>query len=869
MTSDRLYRILLHAYPAEFRDEYGPELLQLFRDRRRDAGTLATCALAFVDLLKTAPAEHLDILARDLRSAVRYLRAHLGFTFVAVVSLALGLGANTAIFSLLHATLFNQLPVRDPQQLVSIGRGGLGDAPPFSYLDYQDLRARATSFSSVFIHSDLYTVKLGRGAQVEETSCEFVSLNYFETLGIGAALGRAFIPEDSGKPVVVISDGLWKRRFAADPGTLGRAIRINRVDLTVIGIAPESFHGVLIPWNTTAWIPIPLMPVLIPEDAGVLTDRFADCCGAIARLKPGVSKSQAEAELSVIASQLAEADSHPGNSRHEPGWAELHLSTMQGVVPKFIRRRIATLLGFLMAVTALVLLIACANVANLLLARVAARRGEIAIRLAVGARRGRLIRQLLTESALLTLVAAVATLFLAVYGPRAIASLSPYFIDARVSLPILAFSAAAALLTTLAFGLAPALEASRTDLVSTVKENRGTGAPLRRFGLREALAVAQVAASFTLLIAAGLFLRSLAGLQSINPGFDTGHAFFIRLDLADQHWKPAQQDAFLADLRRRVTQINGVRSATFASHMPLELTASRMIPFEIDNQTGDLWTDAVAPHYFETLAIPLVAGRVIDDRDRANATPVVAVNATLARRYWHGQNPVGSQIRLGGIARVVIGVVANVKHRFAGEDPTAVAYIPIAQAPTADVRLMVSTSSDPTSVIAPVLAQIQAIEPDLPILRIRTMPTHVAESFGPQRGTAELAALFGILALALACVGIYGVIANSVSRRTHEIGIRMAMGALRRDVVRMIVGQSIALTIIGIVTWLPCLRSSFASAQRIALRGQPRRSNHVCLHGRVVARGCRTLRVATGPSRRTCRSDHRPPVRIKDCRAIL
>jgi predicted permease len=799
MTADRLYRILLHAYPSEFRDEYGAELVQLFRDRRRDTGTLATCALAFADLLKTAPAEHLDILWRDLRSAVRNLRAHPGFALVVILSLALGLGANTAIFSLLHATLFNQLPVRDPERLVSIGRGGLGDAPPFSYLDSEDLRARTNSFADVFIHSDLYTVKLGRGAQVEETSCEFVSPNYFATLGLAPARGRAFVPEDARAPVVIISDGLWKRHFNSDPDILGRVIRINRADLTVIGVAPESFHGVLIPWNTTAWIPIRLMPALIPEDAGVLSDRLADCCGVIARLNPGASRQQAEAELAVIAPQLAQADA--SNSRREPGWEELHLSSMQGVVPKFIRGRIATLLGFLMAVTTLVLLIACANVANLLLARIAARRGEIAIRLAVGARRGRLIRQLLTESALLTGIATAATLFLAVYGPRAIASLSPYFIDARVNLPVLAFSAVAALVTTIAFGLAPALEASRTDLVLTLKENRSLGGGgARRFGLREALAAVQVAASFTLLIAAGLFLRSLAGVQAIDPGFDTTHTFFVRMDLAEQRWNPAQQDAFLDDLRRRVENIGGVRSETFASHIPLELTASRSAPFEINSQSGDLWTDAVAPRYFETLAIPLIAGRAIDDRDRANASPVAVINATFARRYWHGRNPVGSQLHVGGVIRTVVGVVANVKHRFAGEDPSSIAYLPLAQAlaqaPTPDLRLIVNVTGDPLKAIAPVLAQIAQ---DIPVMRIRSMSTHVAESFGPQRGTAELAGFFGILALALACMGIYGVIAHSVSRRTHEVGIRMAMGARGRDVVRMIVGQSLILAVVGIV----------------------------------------------------------------------
>jgi predicted permease len=797
MIADRIYRFLLHAYPGEFRDEYSRDLVQLFRDNLRDSGVLGTWLLALNDLIRTAPAQHFDILRRDLKSAIRYFAAHPGFALVAILSLALGLGANTAIFSLLNATLYNDLPVRDPHQLVSIARGGLGDAPPFSYPDYLDLRAGATSFSDLIFHSDVYTLKFGRGAETEAAGSEFVSPNYFETLGVSAALGRTFVTSDAREPVVILSDALWRRRFAADPSVLGRQIRVNGADLTVIGIAPASFHGVLVPWSTAAWLPIELLPRLVEEDAAVLTSRFSDCCGVIGRLKPGVSRAQAQAEIAVLGRQLAAANPRPRADRRERGWGELHLASMQGVVPQFVRARMAMLLAILMTIATLVLLIACANVANLLLARVAERRAEIGIRLAIGARRGRLIRQLLTECALLTFIAAIATLFLATQGPRAIAAFSPYVIDAHLDLKVFGFAALGAILTTLAFGLAPALEASRTDLVSALKENRRTGARAGRFGFTSALVVAQVAASFALLTGAGLAARSFWTLSGAYPGFDPSHAFLLRFDLGSKHWNAAQQGVFLDNLLGRVDGIAGVRSESLTTHAPLEIVA-QSAPLELEDDAGQVWLDAVRSRYFETLSIPMIAGRPIEDRDRANSALVAVVNTTLARRIWEGENPVGQEIRLGGATRTVVGVVATVKHRFASEEPAPVAYIPLSQAPATDLRLVVRTLADPSNVIAPVLAEFQSLDPDIPVVQVQTMAEHTAASLGPQRSTAGLISLFAILSLALASVGIFGVIAHSVSRRTHEIGIRMAMGAHRRDVVRMVVGQSLTLATIGI-----------------------------------------------------------------------
>jgi putative ABC transport system permease protein len=824
--SDRLYWVLLHAYPSEFRDEYGPQLRQVFRDRLRrpgQGGVIRLWAHTLADLAVTAPAEHFDAFQQDVHSALRFFFSNPGFTAVAVMCLGLGIGANTAIFSLLNGLLFGQLPVGQPEQLFTVVRGRLSDAPPVSYPDYLDFQKQTQSFSDLSLTSDTYIVKLGAGAQTEQIACQLVSGNYFQVLRLNAALGRMLQPDE---PVIVLSDGLWKRRFGGDPGILGRTVAVNGVQLTVIGVAPESFHGDMVPLETAAWMPIDLLPQILPDDAPMLS-RNARCCGMHGRLKPGVTRLQAETELQAVDQQLWQAYPRTNASSVRPEDRILRVTKMEGVVVMFLRKQVITVGGFMMAVVALVLLISCANVANLLLARVAARRQEMAIRLAMGARRGRLIRQLLTESTLLALMGAAAALLIAAWAPHAIAGLVPvtgygssFAIQGDIDRRVLAFAALLAALTGVLFGLAPALEASRADLVSMLKEGRASGATGRRFGLRGLLVVGQIAVSFVLLIGAGLFLRSLAKTQSVDPGFNTTNTFFLGVDLDEKQWPHVRRIAFLDELREGIQSVAGVESATVANHVPLDRSGQfhsiRIIPQ--GHEADRITFEAVAPRYFATLGIPLLNGRVLDDTDRANSPAAAVINATMARQYWPGENVIGKQIRMNDRGLSVVGVVGDGKYGALGEDPRPCMYIPLSQSgpdsSTSRVKLIVRTAADPKQMIAPVVAQIQTINPNLPILRIKTMAEHLRDGLRSERATTTLFGVFGFLALGLASVGIYGVISHTVAQRTHEIGIRMAMGARRLDVLRMVLRQSMVLASVGIAIGAP-----LALAQAYLLKG--------------------------------------------------
>ncbi len=801
--SERLYAFLLRAYPADFRDEYGAELRHVFRDGLRQRGA-SIWPRILADLARTAMREHLDVLLQDVRAAVRFFVANPGFFAVAVVCLGLGIGANTAMFSILNGLLFARMPADAPERLFTIDQSGATQAPGASYLNFVDFQKQARSFSGLILSSDLYTLRLGTGAQTAQVSCEMVADNYFRVLGIQAALGRTFFLEEATQPVVVIGNGLWKRRFGADPDVLGRAITVNSVRLTVIGVAPENFHGTLPPWDTAMWVPIGLMPRLSSPDANTLENRFANCCVMGGRLASSISPAQAEAELQTIDRQLREAYPRPDASRTPV--PVIRLIKMQGVTVSFIRKWIVTMGVFLMAVLGLVLLISCANVANMLLARAATRRREIAIRLALGARRSRLVRQLLTEGALLSVAGAAAALVLAFWTQHALAGMPAYSVPAGVDFKVLAFSLLLAVATTLLSALAPALHASRPDLIPALKEGSRNGAPARRFGARGLLVVGQIAVSFVLLIAAGLFLRSLASIESIDPGFNTAHTFFATIDVSER--SAAERTALAGELQQRVSTMRGIVSASVANHLPLDLSELHSEDMIAEGHDPPVHVEfsAVALNYFETLEIPLVNGRVFDDRDGANSTPVAVINATMARRTWPDENPIGKRIRIGNLTRFVIGVAGDGKYRFLAELPTSFVYIPLSQASPAissKLRLVVRTSGDPRPLIQPALAQLQSIDPNLPVLGVKTMTTHLHDSLNQQSITSGLLAVFGLLALGLACVGIYGVISHAVAQRTHEIGVRMAIGAGRGGVLRMILKESVVLAAAGIAIGAP------------------------------------------------------------------
>ena len=801
--SERLYAFLLRAYPADFRDEYGAQLRQVFRDGLSQRGA-SVWPRVLADLAASAVREHFDVLIQDVRAAVRFFGANPGFFAVAVVCLGLGIGANTAMFSILNGLLFAQMPVDAPDRLFTIDQSGTTQAPGTSYLNFIYFQKQAHSFSGLFLNSDLYTLRLGSGTQTVQVSCEMVSENYFQRTRHSAGAGPVLFSEEAEQPVGVISDGLWKRRFGADPGILGQAITVNGVRLTVIGVAPENFHGTLPPWNTAMWVPVGLMPRLSAPDANTLENRFANCCAMGGRLAPGISPKQAEAELQTIDRQLREAYPQPEPSR-TPAPA-VRLIKMQGVTVSFIRKWILTMGLFLMAVLGLVLLISCANVANILLARAAVRRREIAIRLAMGARRSRLVRQLLTEGALLSITGTAAALVLASWTQHAMARLPAYRVPAGIDSKVLLFSVLLAVATALLSALAPALSASRPDLIPALKEGSRNGAPGRRFGARGLLVAGQISVSFVLLIAAGLFIRSLASTESIDPGFNTSHTFFVTVDVSER--SAAERTAFAGELQKRISIMNGVASASVANHLPLDLSefySAEMIA-EGHDQPDHIEFSAVAPHYFDALEIPLVNGRIFDERDAANSTPVAVINTTMARHEWPDENPIGKRIRIGNLTRFVVGVAGDGKYRFLAEPPTSFVYVPLSQsnaAITSKLRLVVRTPGDPRPLIQPVLAQLRSMDANLPVIGVKTMTVHVRDSLNQQSITSGLLALFGLLALGLACVGIYGVISHAVAQRTHEIGVRMAIGAGRGGVLRMILKESVALAAAGIAIGMP------------------------------------------------------------------
>ncbi|HML15565.1 MAG TPA: ABC transporter permease, partial [Bryobacteraceae bacterium] len=806
---ERLYRILLHAYPSEFREEYGAQLRQMFRDRMRSEPRMRVWIHILADLIITAPVEHFDAFCQDARGAWRFFAANRGFAAIAVLTLGLGMGANTAVFTLLNGLLFAPMPVSDPDRVVTIMRGDHAQAPPVSYADYVDLRAHSRSFTDLALHSDILMVKLGRGAATEEISAELVSDNYFRVFDIRPGLGRVFRSDESRQQVIVLSAGLWARRFGSDPEILGRGIEINGAAFVVIGIAPANFHGALVPIETDAWIPVGVAARILPEPDAFLSDRSLETCAMSGRLGPGVSRRRAESELQAIDRQLAAQYPRPHNLRLNPEDRVLRVVKMEGVAVTFLRRRIEAAGGFLMAVVALVLLICCANVAHMLLARMAARRREMAVRLAIGARRRRLIRQLLTESMLLAAMGTLLAILIAAWAPRAIMHMIPNgdgytrVINTGINQNVLLFAAAVAILTGVLFGIAPALEASRGEWISGLKDGYSGEGRGRRLRFRSLLVAGQIAISFVLLAAAALFLGSLARTEAIDPGFNTRSTFFLTIDTHEKRWAPAQQLAFLDQVRQRVAAVQGIDEATFASHVPFDIFSARAMQIRVveHEQPDRIDYDAVAPGYFDAMQIPLRNGRAIEDRDHANSPPVAVINATMARKLFPGEDPLGRQLRReSGAPITIIGVAGDGKYRALTEDPLPHLYVPLAQVSDAAdrVKLIVRTAGDPAPWIAPVLAQIQAIDPNLPILHVNTMSGYVRSNLGTQRGTVELLAIFGSLALALASLGIYGVVSHSVAQRTHEIGIRMAVGAGRGDVAWMILVESSGLALAGI-----------------------------------------------------------------------
>ncbi|HEX5736611.1 MAG TPA: ABC transporter permease [Blastocatellia bacterium] len=775
----------------------------------------------------------MERLLQDLRYGARMLVKRPGFTLIAIITLALGIGANTAIFSMINATLLRQLPVAEPEELLFVFTGNPGD--PFnvsSYPDYVELRDQNQVFIGMACSGGI-TASLNSDdqAQAEPISGLIVSGNYFELLGVRADVGRTFAPDEDQTPgaraVVVISNRLWQSRFDSRPDINGLQIKLNGHSFTIIGVAPAGFNGTETNITRDIYVPMMMQAVVRPPRGGYSGEMNPDLLKVrgnrwlrmIARLKPGLSRDEAQAEMAVITSQQAEA--YPDTNRNRIAT----LTPLSEGDPQQ-RGQLISAAGLSLGVVAIVLLIACANVANLLLARASSRQKEIAVRLALGASRWRLVRQLLTESVLLAVCGGLIGSLLAWWlidiwkaspPPPGALPINPDFnLDGRVLL----FTLLLSLLTGIVFGLAPALAASRPDLVRALKDDARASDPQRALNLRGALVIAQVALSLVLLISGGLFLRSLWRAQQIEPGFDAERILTAPLTVNLLRYTSAQGREFYRQVVERVSALPGVESASLARTIALGggssvrglLIEGRQSPdndLRSETTAGGTAFDnpnvinvnTVGLSYFQTLGIGLMRGRDFNEQDTADRPGVVIVNETFVKRHFPGEEVLGKRLSMRGQRGPwleIVGIVRDSKYVTLGERAIPFAYLPLSQNHETGMVLHVRTSGDPSSLVSAVRSEIQSLDRNLPVPGVGPMTELLTASLYPARMGAVLLGASGLLALLLAAVGLYGVMSFSIARRTREIGVRMALGAQHRDVVRMVLKEGMALVGLGV-----------------------------------------------------------------------
>ncbi|MDQ3253728.1 MAG: ABC transporter permease [Acidobacteriota bacterium] len=762
-------------------------------------------------------------LWQDIRYGARMLLKQKGLTAIAVLSLALGIGANTAIFSLADKLLFRSLPVEAPERLalltsVSVSPHFVGNI--FSYPDYADYRDQNEVFSGLITFSQIFP-NMQTSDRTERVPGEIVSGNYFDVLGVKPMRGRAFLPEENTTPgthpVAVISYGLWQRQFGADLNLIGKTITLDDLGSTVIGVAPRGFNGTMVERTSDIWVPMMMQPHLIPQGNSV-ADRRISWMRVMGRLRDGVSIAQAEAGIDVLAQQIKQAHNPQSAQSPKLPYSEQHIKLEPGGRGiSGLRGELSQPLMLLLAVVGSVLLIACANVANLLLARSLVRRKEIAVRLALGASRARLVRQLLTESILLAFVCGAVGLVVAPWITSLLLRFQPTInlaqttlgdsIDARV----LAFTLFVALLSGIVFGLVPALQSSRTDLIPALKDERvAIGRGESRFGLRNLLVIAQISLALMVLIGAGLFLKSLRNLFAIDPGYKTEDVLLVPLSLDSKNYDEAKGRGFYQQLMERIRALPGVAAVSSAKLVPLGGSWMTMSVFvegytPLPDEETAISHNFVGPEYHQTMGIPLVQGRGFTEQDRVGAPGVVIINEAMARRFFAGQNAIGKRLRLSteGPSLEIIGVARDGRYQKLTEEPAPYFYLPSLQQRYVSLMTLHVRATNPELDLLPaVRREVQALDPTMPISNVRTLAEQLSVSLATARMATTLTGLFGLLALLLAGIGIYGVMAYSVAQRAHEIGIRMALGAQTADVLKMILRQGMTLVLLGVVLGL-------------------------------------------------------------------
>jgi predicted permease len=755
----------------------------------------------------------MDTLAKDLRYAVRMLLKSPGFTLIAVLALGLGIGANTAIFSVFNGMLWRPLPVKDPQQLVAVAvKSRTIDFPlNLSYPDFQDFRQLKTVFSDLIAYTPS-PVNLQADGRPERAWVELVSGNYFSVLGLEAARGRTFAPDEGrvlGKDsLIVLGYNYWQRRFGGDANVIGRAVQVNNHPFTIIGIAPERYRGAYYFLEPDFYLPLTTINLLDPAAADYLNKRDDSGLRVLGRLQPGVTPAQAMAAAEPTERRLAQE------------FPDSHKDFSLLVLPELSARPEPGLGGFMstavivfMLLVGLVLLIACANVANLILARANARRKEIATRTALGASRWRMMRQLLTESILLALCGGIVGIAFARWAALALMSihiptdLPLRLFDLRMDWRIFGFSFFAAAMTGVVAGLVPAIQASRTDLADTLKAGGRSGASEGHHRFRNALVVAQVAVSLLLLACAGFFIRSLQNSAHVDMGFRVDHTLMLNVDLGLQGYTEQRGQQFYKQLTERVKALPGVRNAAVASYIPMGYDASLVNVFPegrvIDekSKTETAFYDIADSQYFRTAGVPVIEGREFTEADTASAPKVAIVNDTFAKKIWPGQDPLGKIFRTEktGPPIQVVGLTRTGKYLFLYETPQLYVYFPVAQKYFSGATLFVYSAGDPGHLASAVREQIRQLDGSLPVYGVTTMDDHVhyGKPLLPARLGAMLVGAFGLLGLVLASVGVYGVISYSVSQRTQEIGIRTALGAQRSNVLAMVLRQGMSMALIG------------------------------------------------------------------------